>query len=469
MIITVFRKEWLQALRLGRVRWLLGIALLLAFASGLHTFSAYLNYQNEHALASQISRGDWLSQEAKNPHSAAHYGLFVFKPWLPGSLFDPGLLPFTGTTAFVEAHVKNDANHAPISDRTTLARWGSLSPAFILLYLVPLLMIAIHFDTVSGERASQMLKWTATTGLPFGKWLAGKWLAIIVLPAFFLILCLGGSWLAAGFTWDHPQLLFGLLLGFLLFYAVLANLILWVSAFTKTPASSLLVLLAVWILMGWAVPKVAANMAEIQHPAPSIAELRQRIDAAKRDGLMGDAISSERLAELSGQILNELGIEDTPDAAVNRDALNMQAGEAYGYEIFDHFYQEVESNHEQQRQLFLTSSALSPLLPAAMLSMAFSQTDAHAHWHFNRAVELYRREFVEILNREMMLHSQTGDWGYHSHPSTWSKIPEFHYQSQPPTQTWQRAKGYLFSLSLWGMLTSVLTFWIVPARWGWRG
>lgn len=468
MIKAIVTKEWRQSLRQGHVRWVLAFALGLMLVSSVHTLLRYLDHQEIHTAASQASRENWLTQGEKNPHGAAHYGLHVFKPWQLGSIFDPGILPYTGTTVFVEAHVKNDAMHPPMADRTSLARWGNLSPAFILLYLVPLLMIVLHFNAISGERATKMHSWTASTGIPFRTWLSGKYVSAWALPLFFLVLCLGSVWAVSGFAAAELARVAWLMLGFGLFYGAILNGIFLVSSLIRTPASCLLILLGLWMAGSWMVPKMAASLAENKYPAPALAELRLRINEAMSKGLMGHGTSNERVDKLREEILAEYGVERVEDLPINFNAVAMQDSEEYGYEVFDHFYQQVKDQYNRQDGLFLKFGFLSPVLPASLFSMALSQTDEHAHWHFNRAVEMYRREFVEILNREMMMNSKTGDWSYRSKESTWEKVPEFQYESPSLAENLRLTKGSLGALSFWAIVSGVVLFLWIPAQRGWR-
>ena len=64
-----------------------------------------------------------------NPHAAAHYGAFVFKPVQPLSAIDPGLDPFVGVFVFLEAHKQQLARYRPIEDAAPTRRLGLLTPA----------------------------------------------------------------------------------------------------------------------------------------------------------------------------------------------------------------------------------------------------------------------------------------------------------------------------------------------------
>ena len=100
----------------------------------------------------------WLDKGDMNPHAAAHYGAFVFKPVQPLSAIDPGLDPFVGVFVFLEAHKQQLARHRPIEDATPTRRLGQLTLASAALVLLPLLVVALTFSSFAGERDQGTLR-----------------------------------------------------------------------------------------------------------------------------------------------------------------------------------------------------------------------------------------------------------------------------------------------------------------------
>ena len=66
----------------------------------------------------------WETQGEKNPHSAAHYGVYAFKPRLALSFVDEGVDSFTGTSVWLEAHRQNDFLLRPAQEATAVQRIG---------------------------------------------------------------------------------------------------------------------------------------------------------------------------------------------------------------------------------------------------------------------------------------------------------------------------------------------------------
>ena len=109
------------------------LLLLTAMMAGYQKYSAAVRIQQ---AAQGGSNEQWLDQGDKNPHSAAHYGNYAFKPAGPLSYFDNGISNFTGTAVFMEAHRQNFAIGRPASDQSSIARFGDLSGAMILQLLL---------------------------------------------------------------------------------------------------------------------------------------------------------------------------------------------------------------------------------------------------------------------------------------------------------------------------------------------
>jgi ABC-2 type transport system permease protein len=136
--LTIAVKDATEIWRDGRFRWAAGLLLLLviaAVAGGVHNQS---QIARQHADAQQAERDVWLDKGDMNPHAAAHYGAFVFKPVQPLSAIDPGLDPYVGVFVFLEAHKQQLARHRPIEDATPTRRLGQLTPATVSLILLPL-------------------------------------------------------------------------------------------------------------------------------------------------------------------------------------------------------------------------------------------------------------------------------------------------------------------------------------------
>jgi ABC-2 type transport system permease protein len=119
--------------------------------------------ERQHRFAQELTRKQWLNQETKAPHSAAHYGVYAFKPQMPLSFIDRGIESFTGVAVWLEAHKQNDFRYRPAQDQTALARFGELTAAVVLQILLPLLIILLAFtplpESANRETLRQFCPW----------------------------------------------------------------------------------------------------------------------------------------------------------------------------------------------------------------------------------------------------------------------------------------------------------------------
>ncbi|MEM9868413.1 MAG: hypothetical protein AAF765_12035 [Bacteroidota bacterium] len=88
MISKTFLKETKELLREGRVRIAFVVVILLLGVSVWISARQYENVNQQYEIAKTAERAIWDNQGEKNPHSAAHYGTYAFKPKYPLSLVD---------------------------------------------------------------------------------------------------------------------------------------------------------------------------------------------------------------------------------------------------------------------------------------------------------------------------------------------------------------------------------------------
>ena len=70
----------------------------------------------------------WVSQGALNPHSAAHFGRYLFKPVGPLAFVDEGINPYAGSSVYLEAHVQTPARARPADGCPVASRPAASGP-----------------------------------------------------------------------------------------------------------------------------------------------------------------------------------------------------------------------------------------------------------------------------------------------------------------------------------------------------
>ena len=244
MIAKIARKEFTEYLRDGRFRWTALIIMALLLVSLGLGWKNYTDTKREIDAARADSRETWENQGERNPHSAAHFGVYAFRPKTPLSLIDSGLDNFSGSSIWVEAHYQNPARNRPIEDATALQRFGELTAAGVLQLLLPLLIIFLIFDAFAGERTSGTLRQVLSIGVKRSSLVFGKILGttsalfLLLIPATII------GVLALAFATSNENLLSSLprfllmCVGYLLYFGAFIGIALTVSAWASTWAGS---------------------------------------------------------------------------------------------------------------------------------------------------------------------------------------------------------------------------------------
>ena len=465
MIRHIVRKEFTDVLRDGRFRWcsiLVGALLLVSLG---HGWVQARSAQQERAAAQATAREHWESQGEKNPHSAAHYGIYAFKPRLALSFVDEGVDPYTGTSVWLEAHRQNDFLLRPAQDATAAQRIGALTAAQVLQHLVPLLIILLTFGALAGERERGTLRQLLATGIGRHDLAAGK--ALGVAGALGLLLVPAAVVGAAALVVANPgpaasPLARGTVLAgvYLAYFTAFLALSLAVSAWARSARTALVVLLAVWVVNGLVAPRVAVDLSKWLHPTPSALEFARTVEQEMATGV-GDISPPDRDAS-TRRLLDEYGVARVEDLPINAVGVYLQESEEFGNRIFDRNYGALWDTFERQGVVHETVALAAPLLAVRTLSMGLAGTDVEQHRHFATAAEAYRRDLMRRMNGDMTENSLTGDFTYTVGAEVWEEVPPLQYAA--PTLGWVLGNRILSLLVLGAWLVGAIIAAAVRVR-----
>ncbi len=148
--------------------------------------------------------------------------------------------------------------------------FGSFDLAFVIVFLLPLLIIAFSYDVLSAEKESGSLRLLAAQPIGIQKWVLQKmglrffWLSILVIGSLLVVFFgLGLSPILQAKTFFG---LLGLILAYMLFWFALAFLInLWVGSSAKNAVA----LLGLWVVFVLLVPSILNQLGNTLYPMPS--------------------------------------------------------------------------------------------------------------------------------------------------------------------------------------------------------
>jgi len=403
MITAIARKELTEIVRDGRFKWTAALMVLLmvtAMLAGYQKYSATVRIQQ---AAQGDSNEQWLDQGDKNPHSAAHYGNYAFKPAGPLSYFDNGVSSYTGTAVFMEAHRQNFAIGRPATDQSAIARFGDLSGATILQLLLPLLIIFLGFTAFSGERESGTLRQVMSMGVTNRQLLWGKALGIATAVLIVVVPCVlaGAVLMSMAESMDHAEgmgtRIALLSVAYLMYAAIFLFLTLAASAYTRHARTTLMVLVGFWAFTGFLAPKIAAEISKIVDPTPAFGKWMADMRAHQIRGF--DGVSSwVKLQAHTKELLAEYEVETIADLPIYYVAVRLQKLEEFDYPVFDQHFSLVRDSYANQRRIQDRIGVTAPTLPLRSISMAMSGTDLIQHVKFMSDAETYRRNMVVKMN-----------------------------------------------------------------------
>jgi len=454
MIFRITKHELTRHYRDGRTKALVFVFLGISIIAILLSFSDYVSISKKYNDNLEQARRNWETQAEKDPHDAAHDGTYVIKPFHPFSMLDKGIQQFSGQVVHLGAHERKQSSLNEVKDNTGMFRFGQLTPNFILLYLFPLLLIFLGYNTFVEEKERKTLRLLLAQGVPLRKLITGKWLALILQMTFLLLLFILITGLGFGLLNDEYSLSFYEWLGFfgvyLMYFIVFINLILLVSTKAKSSGVSLTVSLAIWILITLVVPKLSTNLAGRLHPFPTLQTFGRNIVMDQQDGLNGHNFWNGAAEDFRKKTLEEYGVETVEELPIAFSGLLLAEGEKFESKIYTKHFDLLRGQYEKQRNVYRTAGILSPFLPVRFASMALARTDYGFQWHFEDEAEKYRVDFNTALNMNIAENAK-GIEGYKADSDLWKNIPRFNYNWQPTNKILSDHSTEYVLLFLWGL------------------
>jgi ABC-2 type transport system permease protein len=410
---VVARQQWRLLVRDRRLA-VLGLALVLVLCTAAMTAAALHGARESERQAAQVEEAQvWEMQGPANPHGAAHFGRYLFKPLSPLAVIDPGLLPQLGTALRLDAHANNPASDRAIDGGTTLDRFAGLSPATMLQVLAPLLIILAGFAAFSGERARGLLRQelaagVAPTTLMAGR-LAGLAVTVVLLLAVATMASLAALWLAGGLAGQLLPLLW-MMLGYALYLFAFAALTLAASAAFVSARTSLALMLAFWAVATLFVPRIAPSIAEAAVPTLSGPAFEASVTREMLEGPSGHDPRDARLERLRQDTMRRYGVTRIEDLPVDSNGIALFHGEALSSAIYRRHFVALYDGYERQAAVQRIFAVLSPYQAVRPWSAALAQSDQHTHRRFLEQADDFRYDLVQQLNRAL-IHRPLGGKG----------------------------------------------------------
>jgi len=446
MLTAIMRLEWRNLMAERAPLWA-ALLLGLAIAYGSFNGAAWVRFQH-HTIDAALGEERQRLSEVHQNMELANSGVKKFSafsdPRSPGALgrsagtryavMPPGALAplavgqsdlypyyFRVSTQSKQTFAANDEIENPVH---LLA--GRFDLAFVIVYLLPLVILAFTYNLVSAEKEAGTLAMTLAQPVELKTVVLGK-LAVRALFLLGLVLALaaagviaGGANLASPDAWPRLALWTGVTLLYGAFWFVLA---IGVNALGRGSATNAMALFGLWLLLVVFVPSVLSVTVRTLYPVPTRVEMIQAMrvagDTAAREGSQLLARYLEDHPELAPPATGEA--PGAPDFATLSVAVN-ESVEKQMQPVLERFDQQVTG-----QQTFVDRFRF--LSPAIVAQSAFNDlagSSAHRYRHFQALTDAYHRDWrayfiPRVLRKESL------------RPADLAQVPAFHFVEEPLT------------------------------------
>ncbi|MCA1323572.1 DUF3526 domain-containing protein [Herbaspirillum seropedicae] len=465
---AMLKKEMSSIIKDGRFRVLALIILLLSASLLFVATQKYSANEQERQAIDQALRKQWEFQGDKNPHRGAHFGQYVLRPDNPISILEPGLTAVSGQALYIEPHIRNVTRFSPAADETIASRFAQLSPMLLLYALLPLMLIAITFNSVSLEREQGTLRMMHALGVSSGRLLLAKLLAsqfaiwMVLLPVGIvvgvLLSCLPGNhagmWPRLGIT----------AVSYFAYLWIFGSLCVGASALFKRSRTSLIFMLLFWLVMVMTMPRVGTSIAAQLVQTPSAEEFWSDIKTDTDEGLPGDGNQTERMKRFDASLLKKYDVKSLDDLPLGVNALRRLERDGYGERVQDVHFAALWEKYRQQKSLALLGSGFSPAVAIKNIAMAMAGTDLDTQHHFESAAEKYRREVNTLIDQWDIANSQgiTSFDAKYAGNNVWQSVPKMKYIPPSLAQSIQNLLIDFSTVAAW--LVAATLFLMYAAR-----
>ena len=453
----VVRLEVLNLMRDSRLAATMAVFAGVLLLSAVASWLAVTRDADLKAAVAAEERQRWLGQGEKDPHSAAHYSVYAFKPARALAAIDPGVVPFVGEAVWLEAHVQNDLLFRPQQDANSFERLGLVDPAGLLIRFGPLALFLLAFASAAREREHGVLGLALGIAPARGIYLGAKVLGVVLVGTLALVVpvALTGALGVAshGGQVDDAMRLVSWTLMAVTYVAILSLIAVSVCMLARSAQVAFGGLLLVWVALVLAAPPAATAAARWLSPTPSFQEMKLAL-AEDAPAYWTPETGAEQIAT----ILQRYGAarEEDLEQTVNVRGAQLDVAERHAQAVFDReiggFYDRVQL----QDDTYVTLGWLSPAVAFDAVSAAFAGTDFFQHRHFIDFAEQYRRALVNRMNADLIPHPAVNGREHTNDIALWSDVPALDYVPPSLSTAARPAMPGVLALAAWLLGGAVL-------------
>jgi ABC-2 type transport system permease protein len=312
--------------------------------------------------------------------------------------------------------------------------YGRFDLAFVLVYLFPLLILALSYNILSSEREQGTLALTLSQPVQLATVVFGK---LASRGAVLLLLAVSVSLLAAqasgGSFWSIHFLLWTvLLLAYAAFWFALAIV---VNAMGKSSAANAVMVCVGWVVLVLVVPSALHLLAGALYPVPSRVEMIHAMREASKEATARGATLLARYLEDHPE-LGGGGAASVADAASKALAVQQETDRLIA-PVLERFDRQLAGQRELLDRFRFLSPAI--LTQGAMADLAGSGTARFEHFRLqaNRFLSGWRAHFARLVFAKKMI--TAGDIAY---------LPQFSWEEEASSAVVARVSVALLGIAI---------------------
>jgi len=347
---------------------------------------------------------------------------------------DVAVLPVTGLAAFSIGQLDLQrgyslvnmksrffiADNYEVENPVNLAT-GTFDLSFVVIFLLPIFILALTYDLLSGERENGTLALIQAQRVSMQKFVAAKacarvavFMAVVVICG--LIVFVYSMTSSVGFSWADSALRlllwFGAVLAYSLFWFALG---VRVNTLGKSSETNATILASAWLCLVIIVPTFVSLVATTVYPAPS----RMTLKVAQRDAF---AAAEANLEETKKKFYVDHA-DMVPEKDMTEYTLSFLARQEAMDKAVEPVFQRFERQKERQETLVGGFQFASPAIIVQLALNDISGTGTARFSNYLRQVYTYHAErkayfLPKYINRQIMTSSM------------YYEFPRFEYQRE---------------------------------------
>ena len=460
MVYRLLQKEFLDQILSYRFIILTALGSLIIWLSLYDGYTFYQESVDEYR-AGQSAMNERIQQIAKGGSLPEYSGIgfTIHKPPSPLSIFVRGLEPALGKASHTTAHNNSRRmKRSPLEAEPILGLFPPLDLGLVVTVVLSLFVLLFTYDAVCGEKQGGTLR--LATSFPVSKHalLLSKFfgslvslfvaLGVPLLIGICLILLSGDVSIGR----EHwPRLIF-IFVAFTLYLLAFLSLGIFGSSLTHRPATSFVLLLAVWVgtVVIW--PKLSLVAADTLRPAISSHEFNAQREALRNAWMMA---YNKRIREWEAA---HPGWEATAEGRKERETYYGRARNETGDEIwagYPRLEEEYENRKLARSELLMALARFSPTFALKKTTVLLSGTGSEREARFMEQKAEYmrgpNRTWYYDTSRRRTKHLNDFET-YGEFIWDGSDLPRFTYQETWPPDDLSRVLFDIGMLALWTVL-----------------